>query len=254
MRTKLSIALLFLAISMQAQSSFKKGEWLKYKISYSNFLSAGNATLEVKETYNNGELAHHIIGRGETTGVIGWFFKVKDKYQSYIDRTNLLPYRFIRQINEGGHTKDKEILFDQGIKKALVKDHKHKTEERFTTHQDVQDMISTLYYLREHDISSMKTGDEVKLTMFFDQTNYKFKLRLLGRETIKTKFGKVKAVKFRPIVQAGRVFKEQESLTVWVSDDKNKIPLKLKASLAVGSMHGDLVSYKGLANPFPIIF
>jgi len=59
---------------------------------------------------------------------------------------------------------------------------------------------------------------------------------------------------FRPIVQAGRVFKEKESITVWVSDDKNKIPLRIKASLAVGSLRADLDVYKGLANPFPIIF
>jgi hypothetical protein len=100
----------------------------------------------------------------------------------------------------------------------------------------------------------MKAGDEITLTMFFDQTNYQFKLRLLGREIIRTKFGKVATVKFRPLVQAGRVFKENESLTVWVSDDKNKIPLRIKASLAVGSMRADLNAYKGLANPFPIIF
>ena len=100
----------------------------------------------------------------------------------------------------------------------------------------------------------MKAGDEIKLTMFFDQTSYDFKLRLLGREVIRTKFGKVATVKFRPIVQSGRVFKEDESLTVWVSDDENKIPLRIKASLAVGSMRVDLSAYKGLANPFPIIY
>jgi len=254
MRTNLFIFLFVVMTNVSAQTAYKKGEVLKYKISYSNFLSAGNATLEVKETFHNGELAHHIIGKGETTGVIGWFFKVRDKYQSYIDKPSLLPYRFIRQIDEGGHTKDKEILFDQVNRTAKVINHKKKTEETYTTNAEVQDMISTLYYLRNYDISTMKDGDEIALTMFFDQTNYNFKLRLLGRETIKTKFGKVKAVKFRPIVQAGRVFKEEESLTVWVSDDKNKIPLKLKASLAVGSMNGDLDGYKGLANPFPIIF
>jgi hypothetical protein len=90
--------------------------------------------------------------------------------------------------------------------------------------------------------------------MFFDENNYDFKLRYLGKEIIKTKFGKVATVKFRPLVQAGRVFKEDESLTVWVSDDQNKIPLRIKASLAVGSLRADLDAYKGLANPFPIIF
>ncbi|MCB0475521.1 MAG: DUF3108 domain-containing protein, partial [Flavobacteriaceae bacterium] len=99
-----------------------------------------------------------------------------------------------------------------------------------------------------------KKGDEISLKMFFDEKNYTFKLKFLGRETINTKFGKVATAKFRPYVQSGRVFKEEESLTVWVSDDKNKIPLLIKASLAVGSLRADLDAYKGLANSFPIIF
>lgn len=234
--------------------AFKKGEWLKFRISYSNFLNAGNATMEVKESTNNGNTTFHVVGKGKTTGIISWFFKVRDNYQSYFYKESLQPYRFIRKINEGGYTKNKEILFDQDLKKAIVKDHKHKTEKEYTINDDVQDMISALYYLRSQDLDKMNAGDETTLTMFFDQTNYKFKLRLLGREVIRTKFGKVAAVKFRPIVQEGRVFKENESLTVWVTDDENKIPLRIKASLAIGSLRVDLDAYKGLANPFPIIF
>jgi hypothetical protein len=90
--------------------------------------------------------------------------------------------------------------------------------------------------------------------MFFDQETNNFKLRYLGSEVIRTKFGKVKTLKFRPVVQAGRVFKEKESVTVWVSADKNKIPLRIKASLAVGSLRADLDEFKGLAHPFNIIF
>ncbi len=235
-------------------NAFKKGEWLKFRISYSNFLNAGNATMAVKETTNRGNDVFHVVGKGKTTGVISWFFKVRDNYQSYFYKETLQPYRFIRKINEGGYTKNKEILFDQTSKKAIVKDYKHETEKQYTINNNVQDMLSTLYYLRSQDIAKMKTGDETTLTMFFDETNYKFKLRLLGRETIRTKFGKVAAVKFRPIVQEGRVFKENESLTVWVSDDENKIPLRIKASLAIGSLRVDLDAYKGLANSFPIIF
>jgi len=251
------IAIFFVSICLQAQTdvnAFKKGEWLKYRISYSNFFNAGNATLQVKETTHNGKQAFHIVGKGKTTGVISWFFKVRDNYQSYFSKESLLPYRFIRKINEGGYTKDKEILFNHSSKTATVKDHKHNTVNTYDITDGVQDMVSTLYYLREKDFSKMKPGDEVTLTMFFDEANYKFKLKLLGREVIRTKFGKVAAAKFRPIVQAGRVFKENESLTVWVSDDENKIPLRIKASLAVGSLRADLNAYKGLANPFPIIF
>jgi len=89
--------------------------------------------------------------------------------------------------------------------------------------------------------------------MFFDNKSYPFKLRFLGNETVKTKFGKVKTQKFRPLVQAGRVFKEKESVTIWISADDNKIPIKMRASLAVGSLRADLDAYKGLANPFEIV-
>ncbi len=88
--------------------------------------------------------------------------------------------------------------------------------------------------------------------MFFDDETTKFKLKFLGREDITTKFGVISTMIFRPLVQSGRVFKEQESLTVWVSDDDNKLPVRIKASLAVGSIKADLDSFKGLKNPFKI--
>ena len=103
------------------------------------------------------------------------------------------------------------------------------------------------------DIDNLKPGDEVKLDMFFDEESYGFKLKFLGTEVIKTEFGKVNALIFRPYVMAGRVFKEEESLTLWVSNDKNKIPLRIKADLAVGSLRADLEAYKGLSHPFKII-
>ncbi|MBT8259103.1 MAG: DUF3108 domain-containing protein, partial [Bacteroidia bacterium] len=111
------------------------------------------------------------------------------------------------------------------------------------------------YFLRNnYDTETIKEGEEVQLNMFFDSENYGFKLKYLGRETIRTKFGKVKTLKFRPYVMAGRVFKEQESLTLWVSADKNKIPLRIKADLAVGSLRADLDAFKGLKHQFEIEF
>jgi len=248
MKKNLLIILLFTAMSTVAQTepkAYKAGEWLKFRISYSNFLNAGNATMQIKESNHNGKKAFHIQGKGKTTGVISWFFKVKDDYQSYFYQDNIQPYRFIRKINEGGYKKNKEILFNHQTRNATVKDYKKNTTKNFSIHSGVQDMVSTLYYLRDKDLTKMNIGDEISLRMFFDETTYGFKMRYLGRETIKTKFGKVKSLKFRPVVQAGRVFKEKESLTVWVTADKNKIPLRIKASLAVGSLRADLDAYKG---------
>ncbi len=234
--------------------AFKKGEWLKFRMSYSNFLNAGYSTIEVKETKNKGKEAYHIIGKGKSTGLISLFFKVKDNYQTFMYKESLKPYRFIRRINEGGYTKNKEIIFDYDKNEATVKNYKHNTVKKYPISSNIQDMLSALYFLRNQQVHLLKIGEEIELKMFFDQEINTFKLRFIGKEIIKTKFGKIKSLKFKPIVQKGRVFKEQESVTVWISDDNNKIPLRIKASLAVGSLRADLDAFKGLANPFNIIF
>jgi hypothetical protein len=239
----------------QKQQAFQSGEWFKFEMSYSNWLKAGNATLSVNETTYKGKPVFHVVGKGWTTGAIKWFFKVKDRYESYFDKTTGLPYKSIRQIDEGGHTKDIEIEFDQYNKKAYVKNNKHKTESTFSTEKDVQDMVSAFYYLRNnYDTNTIKDGDIVSLNMFFDDENYNFRLKFLGKETIDTNFGKVKTLRFRPYVMAGRVFKEEESLTLWVSADDNKIPMKIKADLAVGSLQANLEAFKGLKHSFQIEF
>ena len=239
----------------QVETAFKDGEWFEFEMSYSGFLKAGTATLEVNETNYKGKPVYHVVGKGWTSGLISWFFKVDDHYESYFDKKTGLPYKFIRQIDEGGHTKDIEIEFDHPNNKAFVKNNKHNTLETYATEKDIQDMVSAFYYLRNnYDTKNIKEGDIVSLNMFFDEENYKFKLKFLGRETIRKFGGKINTLMFRPYVMAGRVFKEQESLTLWVSADENKIPLKIKADLAVGSLRASLEKYKGLKHPFPIQF
>jgi hypothetical protein len=247
------------APNVQKESAFQEGEWFKFKMSYSGFFKAGNATLSLKETSLNGKPVFHVVGKGWTTGLIKAVFKVKDRYESYFDKETGVPYKFIRKIDEGGHTKDVEINFDQENKKAEVFNKKKKKVTTVTTEQDVQDMVSMYYYLRNTiDIDALKIGDEIETNMFFDEENYGFKLKYLGRETIEVEINgsevKVKTIKFRPYVMAGRVFKEEESLTLWVSADKNKIPLKIKADLAVGSLRADLIAFKGLKHSFKIEF
>ncbi|MDO6595639.1 DUF3108 domain-containing protein [Oceanihabitans sp. 2_MG-2023] len=256
--SKLLILLLALATmsSTQAQEAeaFQAGEWFRFEMSYSGFLKAGNATLTVKDDEIDGKPVYHVVGKGWTTGAIKWFFKVKDRYESYFDKTTLLPYRFIRNIDEGGHTKDIEIDFDQENRKAHINNKKKKKKLVVDTKPNVQDMVSMYYYLRNKiNISTLKIGDEIKTDMFFDEENYGFKIKYLGEEIIETEFGDVRTLKFRPYVLAGRVFKEEESLTLWVSKDKNKLPLRIKADLAVGSLRADLDAFKGLKHPFKII-
>lgn len=242
------ILVLFTSIASYSQA-FQSGEYFKFQVSY-GIVNAGIATLHLNETTYDGKKVFHAKGYGYTTGVTKAVFKVQDDYQSYFDIRTGQPYRYIRKINEGGYTKNEEGFFQYAKNNVLVKDNKNNSQKNVANNnRNIQDIISSFYYLRNHPkINQMKKGEMIEIDMFFDSEVYKFKLKLLGKEEIKTKFGKVKTLKFRPYVQSGRVFKEEESLTLWVSDDENKIPLKIQASLLVGSLKAELIEYKGLKN------
>ena len=238
------------AISGQEQRpAFKSGEWLRYKMSYSGFLRAGTAILELEEKEFQGKKVFHTKGTGWTSGMIKWFFEVEDLYESYFDKENIRPYVFKRKIYEGGYKKHTITSFNHHVKKAYVQDF---TLQRDTSvaFNKAQDMLSSFYYLRSLDVSKIKPGDEIKLDMFFDEETFPFRLKFLGKQSLRTHVGKIEALVFRPYVLSGRVFKEQESVTIWISNDANKIPLKLKADLRVGSLTAELEDYRGLANPF----
>ncbi|QQX77446.1 MULTISPECIES: DUF3108 domain-containing protein [Aequorivita] len=235
------------------ERAYGDGEYFKFRVHY-GFVTAGYATLKVKDSRINGKEVFHVRGFGQTIGVSKWFFKVEDDYQSYIDKDRDIPYRFIRKIDEGGYTKDIQIDFNHTTNIATVNDKKHDEITVFSFPEDTQDMISAFYYLRNQlDTENIKTGDVIEMNMFFDKENYKFRLKFLGKEVLDTNFGRVRTLIFRPYVQSGRVFKEKESLTVWISDDKNKIPLLVKADLAVGSLKATLTEFKGLQHSFKII-
>jgi hypothetical protein len=247
----LSLFVLLVSFDSQKEDAFDVGEFFKFRIHY-GFVNAGYATLEVKDATVNNKKVFHAVGKGYTTGMSKMLFKVEDLYESYIDKETRNPYQFVRKINEGGFTKNEEGFFT-GATSILVKDYKTKTEKTITIPKNSQDIVSSFYYLRNYpNIDKMKPGESVAIDMFFDDETTKFKLKFMGRENIDTKFGTVATMIFRPLVQSGRVFKEQESLTVWISDDDNKIPLRIKASLAIGSLKADLDEYRGLKTPFKV--
>lgn len=254
MKKYLFILLLFATVSFDAQKpeAYGSGEWFKFRIHY-GFVNAGYATLEVKESVKANKKVYHAVGKGYTVGMSRLFFKVDDNYESYFDKVTNKPYQFVRRIDEGGYEKNQEGFFNQESNNVLVKDYKNKKEKTIRVTENIQDIVSAFYYLRNHpNVDRLKIGEAITIDMFFDDEIYKFKLKFMGKEEIKTKFGMAPSLIFRPIVQSGRVFKDDESLTVWISDDQNKIPLRVKADLAVGSLKADLDAFKGLKNPFMI--
>lgn len=253
MKKMIAMLLLLTSVTAFSQGAFKTGEYFKFRIHY-GVVNAGYATLEVKDAVRDNKKVYHVVGNGYTTGMTKFFFKVEDTYESYFDKVTGKPYQYVRKIDEGGYTKNQEGFFNQDNNTVTVKDYKKKTTKTFSVTENVQDIVSTFYYLRNHPkVDKMEVGESLNVDMFFDDEVVKFKLKFIGRENIKTKFGTVSTMIFRPYVQAGRVFKEEESLTVWISDDENKIPLRIKASLAVGSLKADLEEVKGLAHPLKVI-
>ena len=163
--------------------------------------------------------------------------------------------RFIRNINEGGYTKNIEILFDQKNKVAKVNNFKKKLSNDFSFKENSQDMVSIFYYLRNFfNSDDLYDNDEISIDMFFDSQNYKLKIKYLSTEILNTNFGKVLCYKIQPYVQSGRVFKKDESLTMWISADKNRIPMRIKADLIIGSIRIDLEAFSNLNHPFEIKF
>ena len=235
----------------QNKDAFRAGEWLKYKISYSGWFKAGEATVNLSHT--NNQLHAKMIGK--STGPINLFFKVYDRYESYFDKEKHIPIKFIRDINEGGYTKNLEILFNHELNEAKVNDFKRKSSKIFPIVQNSQDMVSVFYFLRNYyELNTSEDNNDFTIDMFFDSENYKLKIRYLSTEIINTNFGKVLCYKIQPYVQSGRVFKKNESLTMWITADMNRIPIRIKADLIVGSVRVDLESFSNLNNPFEIKF
>jgi len=217
-------------------------------------LNAGFATLQLEETHKDGKDLYHIKGRGWSTGMVNVFFPVEDDYQSYFDKETLKPVRFIRKIREGGYTKDKEIFFDFDHLQAKVVDHKNGREGTFPVDSNAFDMLSAFYHFRDLDFSDLKEGEIVKIGLFYDDRMNMIELQYLGKEIVRTRFGKIRTIVFKPLVEEGRVFSDQESVLVWFTDDVAKIPVKIKAAILVGSVKFELQEVKNISSRLPLVF
>jgi hypothetical protein len=229
------------------QTAFKKGEFLRYDVSYGYF-SAATATLKIAGVSKkmNGRNTFHIIGKGQSAGALNWFFKVEDRYETYIDEEAILPWKFIRHVREGDYELDRDIRFNQYMNTATVTQNGDKD---YHVEPNTQDLLSAFYYARTLDMQDAEIGQEFIINTFFDREIYPLKFKFLGPEIVKTALGSFNCLKFRPMVEKGRVFKEEEDMTLWVSDDANKVPIRVKSELLVGSIEMDLVEYKNLVRP-----
>lgn len=229
----------------KSNNAFKAGEILTYKLHY-GIIDAGVAVLEVKPTILDvsGRKVFHVVGNGYSRGTFDWFFKVRDRYETFIDKDAMLPWMFVRRVNEGGYIINQDYTFNHYTNKVDVGE-----GEKISIPEGTQDMISAFYSARNLDLSTAKEGDVFTINSIVDKEIWPLKIRYVGKDEIKTELGKYKCLKFRPIVQKGRIFKHEEDLNVWISDDENHVPLRAQAKLLVGSVKLDIVSAQNLANP-----
>jgi len=244
------ILYLFMSSFMFAQmSNINSGETLKYRISYS-FLNAGIATLKTQETVYNDKPHLHVIGEGKSTGMVRAFFKVNDIYESYVDIETGLPSFYIRNISEGSYRRHFASTFYHEENTVSLYNMLNGNTRDFDIGKNIQDMISSFYHLRSLSTDELKVGAQVEINMWIDDEVYPFMLKIVGVEEIKNKkFGKIECLKIIPSVMSGRVFKEKEGLSLWISNDKNHIPIFMKADLIVGSLKADLIEYNNTKYP-----
>lgn len=228
-------------------TSFRAGESFTLKVYYNLgkiYVGAGEATLSVTNEKLDGKDIYHITAEGKTYRSYDWIFKVRDTYESFIDTATLQPYKFLRNVNEGGYKILNNVVFDHEANTATS------AKAKLTTPRCIQDVISALYYARNIDFNKYKPNDKITFSMYLDDKIYEIYIRYMGKEEVDTRFGKFRAIKFKPLLLKGTAFTGGEQMTVWVSDDENKIPLRIDSPISVGSIKVDMIDYKNLRYAF----
>lgn len=227
-------------------NAFQDGEKLNFKVWYKMgrlWVGAGQASFTVADATIQNRKAFHIIGDGRTLKSYEWFYKVRDRYETYIDKETLLPLKFIRNVNEGGYRIYNNVTFNHRVNQALS------TNGVFTIPDCTQDVLSAIFYARNIDYSRYQPGAKIPFNMFLDDQVYNLHIRYLGKQRISTRYGTFNAIKISPMLIEGTIFKGGEKMAVWVSDDANRVPLRIESPILVGDIIVDLMGYSQLKHP-----
>ncbi|MFZ4426233.1 MAG: DUF3108 domain-containing protein [Saprospiraceae bacterium] len=233
-----------------ANKAFLVGEELVYKIYYNwNFIwmSAGELTFRVRDAGSR----YHITATGSTYPSYDWFFKVRDKYEVYLDKSTLLPVASSREVEEGGYRLYDKLTFDQASRK--VTSVRGKTREvaetaEYNVDPCMHDILSIVYFTRNLEFEKLSPGTPVPIRIFIDKKVWPLRIRYLGKSPEKRihKLGKFNTLLMSPDVIKGYVFKEDDKLKIYTSDDKNRLPLMIESPISVGSVKAVLKSYNGI--------
>jgi len=230
--------------AIKPNTAFTSGETLTYQIRY-GFVVGGITTLSITDAVYKKKEVFHAVAIGETTGVADKVYGVKDIYESWFDKETNLPYKQIRNIKEGHYKNYNVVTYNRKNNTVHSKlSGVHEVPEK------ILDLSSTFYYLRRIDFTKINEGDIIFVNMFFSDEVFPFHLRYRGKETIKTKFGKISCIKISPVVEVGRMFKSPDDLTIWFTDDENRLPVLVKMDIRiVGAVLLKLIKYENILNP-----
>jgi len=250
----LIIPLLF-ALQAQAQlrehanEAFGDKEHTRYSVYYSSLLTgnvvAGEATIDVKSHKKLffDRPVWHIVGEGKSKGAFNWFYKVRDRFESYVDKEAMVPYLFIRRTREGDFVQDDDVYFYHNEKKAISR------TATTAIPENVQDFVSALFYMRTLSLDDFDADSAYYLDFLLDDSVYVSKIKYQGTEHIKTSIGTFRCLKIAPMMATGEVFADAYPVSVWVTDDKNHLAILAEAKIIVGSIKMELIDYKNLLNP-----
>ena len=258
------LLLLSLSLSAQdyplaAQPPFQQGEAIEMKATV-GFIKAAEAEFKVNDIIYtvNRRPTYRIDVFARTSGIFDLISPVRDNWGSYYDTARLVPQQFYRYIREGRFRKNEILYFDHKKDEVTVaKLHKEtrRLEDKIkhSVADSMQDMVSGYYYLRYIDFDKVEEGTIITINTFFDDKEQPFRVKFVGREVIKTKLGRVKALILVPIIEKDSLFEEDNTLRVWLSDDLNKIPLKFQAKIYVGYLRVETKKVKNLRHPLGVV-
>lgn len=226
--------------------AFKSGESVTFYVFYTLagiWVHAGNVNFTANQTLFQNNPVYHVVGSGSTLSSYDWIYRVRDRYETFIDTGTLLPYKFVRHVEEGDYRKDEVVTFDRESKTATSKG------GVFKVPGCVQDVLSEVYMARNMDFDNYKKGDLIPFDLFLDDEVHNMYIRYLGKEIIKSRYGKFRCIKFKPLLLKGTLFEGGEKMTVWVTDDKNRLPIRVESPITVGSVKVDMMLYRNLRHP-----
>ncbi|MEN7548686.1 DUF3108 domain-containing protein [Rapidithrix thailandica] len=254
------LVLFFCSFKGENQAVFRKlnthiatGERLSYR-AHVGFINACRAEINLdKNIFEvNERPCYRVKVDAQSVGTFKMFYKFENEYQSYIDTSAITTHKFYRSTHEPDYELEETIEFDHRSGKGKLTQNKNGNpkQKTFDFPGYPQDLISGYYYLRAVNFKNKSKGDVINMCGIYEDSVYNFQLKFLGKDIVKTKFGKIHAYMLSPIMPDNKLFKGGDAITIWVSEDKNRIPLKVKAKMFVGSVELDLEDYSGLKQDF----